>query len=348
MVEPACPALEHPGIMPMTAAAIGLLPYAAGNPVRTLDCHPRARFLPVARRPALSNDPDGDSRMRKPIRILPWLLPAAAASLAFAMLPAAAATPASAAATPLVIGESFTLDSKTLGETRRMNVYLPPGYAEDASRRLPVLLLIDGGLGEDFLHIAGLVQVSVASGTMRPFILVGVENTQRRLDLTGPTENAQDQRIAPAVGGSAAFRRFLREELLPEVDQRYRTTAERAIAGESLGGLFVVETLLLEPALFDTYIAIDPSLWWNEHRLLDGTAERLAALGRQPKALYFASSDYEGIATLTQQFATVLAERAPPTLRWQYQPMPRETHGTIFHPAALSAFRSVLRPVPAP
>lgn len=286
--------------------------------------------------------------MRNPIRILPRLAVLALAGLAFLPMAARADAAASPAATPLVIGESFTLESKRLGETRRMNVYLPPGYAEDTSRRLPVLLLIDGGLGEDFLHIAGLVQVGVANGTMRPFLLVGIENTQRRRDLTGPTENAQDRRIAPAVGGSAAFRSFLREELLPAIEQRYRTTGERAIAGESLGGLFVVETLLLEPALFDTYIAVDPSLWWNDHRLLDGAAERLAALGRQPKALYVASSDYEGIATLAQQFSSVLAEHAPPTLRWQYQPMPRETHGTIFHPAALSAFRSFLRPAPGP
>jgi len=98
---------------------------------------------------------------------------------------------------------------------------------------------------------------------MRPFILVGIENTARRRDLTGPTTSAEDKKIAPKVGGSAAFRQFIREELIPTVKQRYRTTAETAIVGESLAGLFVVETLLLEPGLFDTYLAFDPSLWWN-------------------------------------------------------------------------------------
>lgn len=261
---------------------------------------------------------------------------------------ASAAAAAGSAAEPLVIGETFTLVSTGLGETRRLNVYLPPGYAADATRRLPVLLLIDGGLGEDFLHIAGLLQEGIANGSMRPFLLVGIENTQRRRDLTGPSDRAEDRRLVPEAGGSGRFRRFIAEELLPEIDRRYRTTGERAIVGESLGGLFVVETLLLEPALFDTYFAIDPSLWWNGHRLLDGAAERLAALGRQPKALFLASSRYEGIATLTQQFASLLAERAPPTLRWQYQPLPEETHGTVFHPAALIAFRNFLRPLPAP
>src|SRR6185503_7776321 len=71
---------------------------------------------------------------------------------------------------PLAIGETFTLQSKVLNETRSINVYLPPGYVEAADKRFPVLYMPDGGLAEDFLHIAGLVQVSVGNSTMRPFV----------------------------------------------------------------------------------------------------------------------------------------------------------------------------------
>src|SRR3954464_6095300 len=67
-------------------------------------------------------------------------------------------------AAPLVIGETFTINSKALGEARRINVYQPPGYAETAAARLPVLYMPDGGIAEDFLHVAGLVQVSVSNG----------------------------------------------------------------------------------------------------------------------------------------------------------------------------------------
>src|SRR5262249_14962133 len=156
---------------------------------------------------------------------------------------------------------------------RRINVHMPPGYADSSGARLPVLYMPDGGLAEDFLHIAGLVQVSVSNGTMRPFLLVGIENTERRRDLTGPTDNEEDKKIAPRVGGSKAFRKFIREELMPQVKSRYRTTNETAIIGESLAGLFVVETFLLEPALFDTYIAVDPSLWWNNQKLVAEAGE---------------------------------------------------------------------------
>ncbi|MCA1816164.1 MAG: alpha/beta hydrolase, partial [Acidobacteria bacterium] len=152
--------------------------------------------------------------------------------LVFAALAQARTRPSSDnEATPLVIGETFTINSEILDESRRINVYLPPGYKESADVRLPVLYMPDGGIAEDFLHVAGLVQVSVGNGTMRPFLLVGIENTQRRRDLTGPTENENDKKIAARVGGSGAFRRFIRDELMPRVKARYRTTDERAIVG---------------------------------------------------------------------------------------------------------------------
>jgi predicted alpha/beta superfamily hydrolase len=259
---------------------------------------------------------------------------------------AAQGQPSSGASAPLVIGQTFTIESKTLGETRRINVYLPPGYADSASLRLPVLYMPDGGMAEDFLHVAGLVQVSVGNGTMRPFLLVGIENTARRRDLTGPTTNAEDKKIAPQVGGSAAFRQFIRQELMPEVKRRYRTTAETAIVGESLAGLFIVETLLLEPDLFDTYLAFDPSLWWNNNYLVNQAPALLQTKSRQSKKLFLASSDQKDIAEATGRLAKTLRAKTAHGIIWQYESMPQETHGTIYHPAALKAFRAFLKPQP--
>jgi uncharacterized protein len=244
---------------------------------------------------------------------------------------------------PLIIGETFTINSKLLNETRRLNVYLPPAYRESPNARFPVLYMPDGGLAEDFLHIAGLLQVSVGNGTMRPFLLIGIENTERRRDMTGPTENPEDKKIAPRVGGSATFRAFIRQELMPQVKARYRTTAETAIVGESAAGLFVMETFLLEPDLFDTYIAFDPSLWWNNQKLINDAAKSLRAHQKLEKTLYFASSG-DGFAEMTQRLADTLAKSAPPGIHWHYEPMPAEKHATIYHPAALKAFRAVFKP----
>lgn len=245
-------------------------------------------------------------------------------------------------AASLVIGDTFTVESNAVGETRRINVYLPPGYAESGETRFPVLYMPDGGVAEDFLHVAGLVQVGVGNGTMRPFILVGIENTERRRDMTGPTENAEDKKIALQVGGSEAFRKFVREELMPEVKTRYRTTDEAAVIGESLAGWWVVETFLLEPDLFDTYIAFDPSLWWNNERLLKIAAEQPGKTVEREKTLYIAASADAG--DLVQRFADILRKSALPSIHLTYEKMPEEKHSTIYHPAALRAFRTVFKP----
>lgn len=245
---------------------------------------------------------------------------------------------------PLSIGETFTLTSKVLGEVRTINVYRPPAYGDTSAAPRPVLYMPDGGIAEDFLHIAGLLQISVLNGTMRPFLLVGIENTERRRDLTGPTRVAKDSSIAPRVGGSAAFRRFLRTELMPAIDARYATTAESAIMGESLAGLFVVETFLHEPDLFDTYIAFDPSLWWNDAQLLGDAAAPLRSEWYVEKSLFLANSAEPELAELTARLAAVLERAAPKGMTLHHEAMPGESHGTIYHPAALAAMRRVLRP----
>lgn len=264
-------------------------------------------------------------------------------SLCWFALVSPAGHAAASPATSLSIGETFTIPSKILHETRRINVYLPPGYEAGKDTRFPVLYMPDGGMGEDFLHVAGLVQVSVGNGTMRPFVLIGIENTERRRDMTGPTDDPEDRKIAPRVGGSAAFREFLTKELMPEVRARYRTTEETAIVGESAAGLFIVETFFLAPEMFDTYIALDPSLWWNREELVKRSAERLRAYKGQ-STLFLATSDEKGIVEPVQRLVEALRKDAPDGLHWTYEPMPAETHGTIYHPAALKAFRALFKP----
>ena len=283
-----------------------------------------------------------------PLRsILLLLLAAIAAPAALAQPATDPMDAADGPAQPLVIGDTFTLDSKVLGEVRRINVYRAPAYGAAADAPLPVLYMPDGGIGEDFLHLAGLLQISVLNGTMRPVMLVGIENTERRRDLTGPTDDPEDRRIAPRVGGSAAFRDFLRDELMPAIRKRYPTTGETAIVGESLAGLFVVETLLLEPALFDSYVAIDPSLWWNRHALLAQLDAQSEAGSDSSTRVFIASSDEPGLAGPAARFAASFRQSARSGLRVHLVPMPEERHATIYHPAALRAFRLLFAPAPA-
>lgn len=268
---------------------------------------------------------------------------AAAAAVARAGEPAVGAVGASPAA-PLAIGETFTMESKIMGETRRINVYTARAWDVKPDAPLPVLFMLDGGVAEDFVHTAGLLQISVASLAMRSFMLVGIENTQRRRDMTPPTENPEDKKIAPVVGGSAAFRRFIREELMPQVKARYNTTGETALIGESLAGLFVLETFLQAPEMFDTFIAIDPSVWWNNRHILETAADTLRARKRLDKTLFIATSGEKGQPELAKQLEGALSGAKVEGLRWQMVPMLDESHMTIGHPAAMRAFRTVFKP----
>lgn len=265
------------------------------------------------------------------------------AAIGFFLLPMAAA-PAKQAADPLVIGQSFVMHSTVLDEDRRINVYRPAIGNPDPKTPLPVLYMPDGGMAEDFLHIAGLLQVSVGNGTMRPFLLVGIENTERRRDLTPPTSSDEDRKIAPRVGGAAAFRNFLRDELMPQISQRYEVTDERAIVGESAAGLFIVDTWMQEPTLFQHYLAFDPSLWWDDARLPREAAGDRDWQAQDGRTLFIASSSEPSIDKPVREFVAALRKSAIQGLELEYTPMPQETHMTIYHPAALMAFRRVLRP----
>jgi predicted alpha/beta superfamily hydrolase len=196
---------------------------------------------------------------------------------------------------------------------------------------------------EDFPHVVATVDSAIRAGEMRPVIVVGIENTQRRRDMTGPTRVARDSTIAPHVGGSAAFRRFIARELMPEVRRRYRVTGETAIIGESLAGLFVVETFFLQPELFDTYIALSPSLWWNGEELVRTAAGRLRAHRRLHAALYLSSAG-DDIGPEAARLAEAFRANAPAGLRWEYRPRPDLTHATIYRASAPQVLRDWLPP----
>lgn len=270
------------------------------------------------------------------------------AALACLLLALAAPVAAAEPDEALPAHESFTLDSRQLGETRRLNVYLPPRYGVDADARYPVLYMPDGGLQEDFPHVAATVDRAIRAGQMRAMIVVGIENTQRRRDMTGPTEVQSDRAIAPRVGGSAAFRAFLAQELMPQVRRRYRCGGGDALVGESLAGLFVMETFFLQPELFDTYVALSPSLWWNGKALANGAAQRLKAWPAQgpKKVLYFATASDDDVDDAARALAGVFGANAPAWLDWRFQRWSALQHSTIYRGAAPEVFRALFPPPP--
>jgi predicted alpha/beta superfamily hydrolase len=250
---------------------------------------------------------------------------------------------ASPAADPIPPHDTFSVRSRALGEVRAINVWTPPGYDRAPTRHWPVLYMPDGGLDEDFPHVVNTVDSLMKRGAIRPVIVVGIPNTQRRRDLTGPTKVKGDSAIAAQVGGSAAFRAFIREELIPTVEARYRTTSERGIIGESLAGLFVLETFFTEPTLFTHYAAIDPSLWWNDEALVNSVAVNIARMNTAPRTLYLTTANYAETATAAARITTQLRAASPPGLQWIYVPRPDLTHATIFRGTQADVLTQTLR-----
>lgn len=225
----------------------------------------------------------------------------------------------------------LSIESTVLDETRTINVSLPESYRDDGARRYPVLYMPDGGLGEDFPHIVYSVQQLANDGQIPELIVVGIENTFRQKDLTGPTDVPSDLAISPRVGESERFRQFLRDELKPQIEQQFRSNGESAIIGESLAGLFVVETLLKDPLLFDRYIAISPSLWWNRDELVrDASLLLKDAEPTGKRRLFLCSANETDIAPQTERLSIELKQSGPDNLEWCYRPRVDLTHPTIF------------------
>lgn len=249
---------------------------------------------------------------------------------------------AGAAGEAIVLGRGYTLHSAALGEARRINVYLPPGY--DAGRQAyPVLYLIDGGVEQDFVHIAGLSQHATISGSFREMIVVGIETVDRRRELTFPaTKDASLRTDYPTHGESAKFRAFIADEVKPWVEARYRTDGLDAVMGESLAGLFVMETFLRQPELFAAYVAIDPSIWWDNNALAGEAAALLAEHQRGEREVYIAAANGAPAMRFGQaSIAQTLLNGSPPGLGVYYRIMDDEEHSTIYHRAALDALREV-------
>lgn len=251
---------------------------------------------------------------------------------------------AAAVPDPVLPHETLTIASKALGEARRINIYTPPDYPDHPDARYLVLYMPDGGVDEDFPHVTSDIDAAIRAGQMRPVIVVGIENTERRRDMTGPTEVESDRKIAPRVGGSASFRAFLRDELEPEIGRRFRGNGQTAIVGESLAGLFILETFFEEPRMFDTYIVLSPSLWWNARVLVRGAEQRLKARPGLAGTLYLATAGDDDIDDAGKSLAETLRAAAPKSLTWFYEPRSDLKHSTIYRAASPGVFRKLFPP----
>lgn len=250
---------------------------------------------------------------------------------------------------PFVLGVIDELYSNQLGEKRVLNIYLPEGYYNKDSTRYPVIYLLDGGADEDFIHVAGLVQFNSFSWVNRvpKSIVVGIANTDRKRDFTYATTIEADKKRYPTAGNSQNYISFIEAELQPYIERTYKTSHSKTIIGESLGGLLATEILFKKPALFDQYIIISPSLWWDNGSLLNQIPSRLKNNLTRETSIYIGVGK-EGltpgdIPRVMEVDANVLAEKLraikSSKLQVYFDYLPQEDHATIGHQALYNAFR---------
>ncbi|TDE26960.1 alpha/beta hydrolase [Flavobacterium ranwuense] len=250
---------------------------------------------------------------------------------------------------PFVLGTIEEINSKILSEKRIVNIYLPEGYNQNDTIKYPVTYLLDGSADEDFIHVVGLFQFNNFSWINRvpKSIVVGVANIDRKRDFTYQTTIEEDKKRYLTCGKSANFISFIETELQPFIEKKYKTNNSKTIIGQSLGGLLATEILLKKPNLFNKYIIISPSLWWNNGSLLNEESEIYQENFKDKIDIYIGVGK-EGLAPseiphVMEVDANLLSEKLKSkkskNVKVSFDYLPQEDHATITHLAIFNAMR---------
>jgi predicted alpha/beta superfamily hydrolase len=241
------------------------------------------------------------------------------------------------------IGVIDSLQSIKLNEIRRLNVYLPEGYSADSAQTYNVIYLLDGSADEDFIHVSGLVQFCNFSwiNILPPTIVVGISNVDRKRDFTFPTNIQMDKDDFPTTGESANFIYFIENELQPYINRTYKTNENKMLIGQSLGGLLATEILYTKPHLFNQYLIVSPSLWWNAESLLKGDPEILNASYSSKTELFVAVGNEGKIMEHdAKKLYKQLKKSKAANLSVEFKFLGNKNHATIMHQAILNGFEA--------
>lgn len=237
------------------------------------------------------------------------------------------------------LGVVDSIQSVELGESRKLNIYLPDGYSPDSARTYPVVYLLDGSYNEDFIHVAGIVQFLNMIEVMPESIVVGIANVDRRRDFTFPTSIEKDKKAYPTTGNSARFISFIEKELQPYIQKKYRINHVKTIIGQSLGGLLAVEILLKKPFLFDNYIIVSPSLWWNNESLLTSAPGLLnkSSVGNM-RIIISVGAEGKEMEGDAKKLSEILQTSGGKRYYTTFLSLPKEDHLTILHNSVYQSF----------
>jgi predicted alpha/beta superfamily hydrolase len=220
-------------------------------------------------------------------------------------------------------GKRDSLRSTVLKEDRVIQVLLPENFNPASAQKYDVLYILDGD--GNLNTISDVQQFAQNESFMPPMIMVAVFNTNRDRDMT-PTHVDQ----SPGSGGADKFLSFLKNELVPYINKKYPVTGNNILYGHSLSGLFSVYAFLAEPRLFNSCLAVDPSLWWDSNYIDKLAADKLDASLGKGKSLFITGRDEAGLKQMgIADIDAVLKSKAPKDLNWKIVGYPDEHHGSL-------------------
>jgi len=252
------------------------------------------------------------------------------------------------------IGALDSLYSQSLKEYRKLFVQLPANYNSNSNKKYPVVFILDGEL---LLPTVSNVQSFYSGGFMPEMILIGVSNDENRTrDLT--TSKIKEKYGMPfnqENGEAANFSKFIETELIPYIENKYPVTNFRTLIGHSYGGLFAIYTLINHPQLFSNYVAIDPSLDWDDQKLLNQAQEKFSSQNYKGKSLYMSlsgqlhmqnpqvtldnvmqdTSEFTLFARSNIAFSNMAKQNNKNGLAFEWKFYPRDLHGTIPFPSIM-------------
>jgi len=224
----------------------------------------------------------------------------------------------------------LTIKSAVLGEDRVVLVRTPAGY--DSNKvSYPVLYMTDGDghMG----HTASTIEFLTQNGRISDLIVVGVTNTDRTRDLTPAKSTDKDPAgnlRFPTSGGADNFLKFFQTELIPEIEKQYRVQPYRIFAGHSLGGLFAIHAMISKPGLFNSYVAVSPSLQWENGEALKRAEDFLKNQKEFKATLFVSIGDEPGaIGESFDKFKDALSKSNIKGFEWQAERMADEDHGSV-------------------
>ena len=233
----------------------------------------------------------------------------------------------------LISAETFTINSSALNEERTMSVYLPGTY-DNGSNDFPVLYLLDGKA--HFTHAIAATNFLSTRGLIPPMIVVSIHNIDRNRDFS-PVQTKN----FPNTGGAENFLNFVSDELIPYINENYRSSNFTVLMGHSFGGEFAAYTLLSKPEIFDGYIAISPYLQYADNYIVKESKNLLKPKYDNMKYFYMTVGNEPDYYPVLSEFATNLREISSDAMAFKYSMMDMEEHNSIPYISLFNGLRFI-------